>query len=61
MASMSKSRRAVSRASVVPAPRVGFAFPFKALVLEWPADAVAAEVAFFFVAMLPFPLPLATN
>src|SRR5215468_6415268 len=54
MASISSSRRAVSRASVGRPGRVEFTFPFNAL--DRPCDDRAlAGLVFFFVAMLPFP------
>ena len=54
MASISSSRRAVSRASGVPLARAETAFPFNLLAGGCP-EAAPGDLAFFVVAMLLFP------
>jgi hypothetical protein len=54
MASISSSRRAVSRASAVPAARLSGAWPFSCFAADFTAGR-DLKVAFFFVAMLLFP------
>ena len=55
MASISSSRRAVSRASGVPVALAEIAFPLNELVAGFNAGAIAAGFVFFAVAMLLFP------
>src|SRR6476660_8119814 len=54
MASISSSRRAVSRASGVPLARAETAFPFNALA-DLGKVSAPGDLAFFVVAMLLFP------
>ena len=55
MASISSSRRAVSRDSGVPVARAEISLPFNLLAAGFPFTGAAGEVAFFVVAMLLFP------
>src|SRR5665213_1394394 len=55
MASISSSRRAVSRASGVPVARAEIALPFNLVEAGFTAGAMAAGLIFFAVAMLLFP------
>ena len=55
MASISRSRRAVSRASGVPEARAEISLPFNLVATGFPFTGAAGEVAFFVVAMLLFP------
>lgn len=55
MASMSSSRRAVSRASDVPVARAEIALPFNLVAAGFAMAGAAGEEAFFVVAMLLFP------
>src|SRR5450755_4021270 len=55
MASISSSRRAVSRASGVPVAFAEIILPFNLLDAGFKAGAIAAGLTFFAVAMLLFP------
>src|SRR5262245_9349386 len=55
IASISSSRRAVSRASGVPVARAEIALPFNLLAAGFAPGCEPGAAAFFFVAMLLFP------